>query len=390
MNNDNDSWQSGIRFEEKKKSKRIFRMLGIALIAFFSASIGGIFGGYYVKKSYAPSYYGGSNVNNNIGNIIKTDNDSNLNVNVKESNLPKNSITKATEIIGPAVVGVDNNAKTWQGGTALQGSGSGIIFDKSGYIVTNEHVIDGASNIYVTLSGGRKVTAKLIGKDSKTDLAVLKINLDNLPVAKFGNSSSIRVGDVALAIGNPIGEEFSGSVTVGVISALNRNIDVDGKEYKVIQTDASINPGNSGGALCNEAGEVIGINSLKISSAEGMGFAISINEAIPIIKAIMKNGYVSRPSLGIVSAFLDKDNAKFYNVPIGAYVQEIINVNVVNMTGLKVGDIIGKFDNIELKNDDDLPKIIDKHKVGDYISARVWRDGKNVNLKLRLVDSYGQ
>jgi len=389
MDNDNNSWQSGIRFTEEKKPKRFMRVLSIILVAFFSASLGGIFGGYYVKKTFNTSdnsaFREQSDVNSNLlqaNNVLSKD--------PETTTIPKNSITKVAELVGPAVVGIDNNVRTWQGGTALQGSGSGIIFDKRGYIVTNEHVIEGASNISVTLSGGRKVTAKLIGKDSKTDLAILKVDVDKLPVATFGNSSNVRVGDVAVAIGNPLGEEFSGSVTVGVISALNRSIDVDGRDYKVIQTDASINLGNSGGALCNEAGEVIGINSLKISSAEGIGFAISINEARPIIDAIMKNGYVSRPSLGIISQFIDQNNSDYYRVPIGVYVQEIMSNNSVDTSGLKAGDIIVSLDQTQIKSEDDLSGIIDKHKVGDFVASKVWRDGKEISLKLRLVDSYGQ
>lgn len=389
MDNDNNSWQSGIRFAEVKKPKRVLRAIGIILIAFVAASIGGVLGGYYVKKNYDTSYYGGFKNTESVQSDLKASNNI-LSQAPQSTELPKNSITKVAEIIGPAVVGVENNATTWQGGTALQGSGSGIIFDKRGYIVTNEHVIDGASNISVTLSGGRKIAAKLIGKDTKTDLAVLKVDVNNLPIAKFGNSSSVRVGDVAVAIGNPLGEEFSGSVTVGVISALNRSIDVDGRDYKVLQTDAAINVGNSGGALANEAGEVIGINSLKISSAEGIGFAISINEARPIIEAIMKNGYVSRPSLGVISQFIDVDNASFYNVPIGVYVQDMIKDNGMITSNLKVGDIIVSLDRVAIKSEDDLPTIVDKHRVGDTIRATVWRSGKNLKLKVKLVDSYGQ
>lgn len=389
MSSDNDSWQSGIRFAEEKKPKRIFKVIGIILIAFFSASIGGIAGGYYVRKYYNTSFYENNKNQDNAQYNGKIGEDDILNSGSRADS-DKNSITKVAELVGPAVVGVDNNIRTWGGGMALQGSGSGIIFDKRGYIVTNEHVIAGASNISITLSGGRKISAKLIGKDSKTDLAVLKVNVDNLPTAKFGNSSDVRVGDVAIAIGNPLGEEFSGSVTAGVISALNRSIDVDGREYKVIQTDASINSGNSGGALCNEAGEVIGISSLKISSAEGIGFAISINEAMPIIQSIIKHGYVSRPSLGIISQFIDGNSAQFYGVPVGVYVQSIMDEDVINTTGLKTGDIIVSFDGIVLKNEDDLQNIIERHKVGDGVNAKVWRDGKSVDLKLKLIDTYGQ
>jgi serine protease Do len=385
---DNNLWESGIRFAEVKKPKRYAGVIGVLLLTLFSAAIGGIIGGYYVKKSVNVSYYGF-----NQDDSLQDENKqikNNLSKNPETETLPKNTITKVAETIGPAVVGVNSNTTTWNGGIALLGSGSGIIFDKRGYILTNEHVIEGATNISVTLSGGRRVAAKIIGKDSKTDLAILKVDVDNLPVAKFGNSTGMRVGDVAVAVGNPLGEEFSGTVTVGVISAVNRNIEYDGRNYKLIQTDASINAGNSGGALCNEAGEIIGIITLKIKSLEGMGFAISINDARPIIEGIMKNGYVKRPSLGIISQFIDESTSVFYSVPVGVYVQDVVKDDGRDSIGLQSGDIIVSFDNKQLESDGILSELVSKHKIGESITARVWRDGKVKKMKVKLVDSYGQ
>jgi serine protease Do len=378
MDYNNNSWESGVRFVEERRPKKVIRFLSLLFIVFFSASIGGILGGYYVKKNYVGASINPQNIQSYTSN--------NLTSKVETATLPKNSITKVAEAVGPAVVGISNNVKTW-GGVTKQGSGSGIIFDKAGYIVTNEHVIDGASSVTVTLSGGRSVPARIIGADAKTDLAVLKIDVQNLPVAKFGDSSKVRVGDTAIAIGNPLGEEFAGSVTVGVISALNRTMDVDGRKYKVIQTDAAINPGNSGGALVNEAGEVIGINSLKIGDAEGMGFAISINEAKPIIEALMKNGYVPRPSIGIYQLFIDEEMADQYNVPIGSGVQEVIIGSGAEASGLKPGDVITAIDGVQLKKDGQLQDILEKHKVGDTVTLKVWRDGRYINIKVRLGDS---
>lgn len=377
MESNNNSWGSGVRFVEERKPKRFVRLLGLILIIFFSASIGGILGGYYVKKSYITPNY----------NQDLTKEGSNLSQSPNTADIPKNSITKVSEIVGPAVVGVDNNGRTWGGGTALQGSGSGIIFDKSGYIVTNHHVIEGANSVSVTLSGGKKVSAKIIGGDSKTDIAVLKIDAENLPVAKFGDSSKVRVGDTAIAIGNPLGQEFAGSVTTGVISALNRTINTDGKEYKVIQTDASINPGNSGGALCNEAGEVIGINTLKLKSAEGMSFAIPINEAKPIIEALIKNGYVSRPTLGIGYTIISPEMSEQYNIPIGAGIQQVNRGGAAEAAGIKVGDIMTHFDGKEIKEINTLGDILKEHKVGDEINAKIWRDGRSYDIKIKVGDS---
>jgi len=182
---------------------------------------------------------------------------------------------------GPCIVGVNVTAQS-QGffGQVVQtqGSGSGIIMSSDGYIVTNDHVVDGATSVNVILYNGDSYTAKVIGVDTTTDLAVIKIEpKDTLQYAEFGTSSELQVGDLAVAIGNPLGQDFAGTVTVGFISALNRTVQVDGRTYNLIQTDAAINEGNSGGALINQQGQVIGINSVKISSAEGMGFAIPID-----------------------------------------------------------------------------------------------------------------
>jgi serine protease Do len=383
-NFNNNSWESGVKFVEERKSKRVLRFLSLLFIMFFSASIGGVLGGYYVKKSYGDSFYGNPNIQS-----YNSTSANNLESETETADIPKNSITKVAEMVGPTVVGINNNVRTWGGGTALQGSGSGIIFDKNGYIVTNEHVIEGATSVTVTLSGGRKVTAKIIGADAKTDLAVLKVDAKDLPVAKFGDSSKVRVGDTSIAIGNPLGEEFAGSVTVGVISALNRTMNVDGRTYKVIQTDAAINNGNSGGALLNEAGEVIGINSLKLGEAEGMGFAISINEAKPIIEALMKNGYVARPYLGVVYIYLDKDLAAEYDVPQGIGIREVTAGSSADEAGVKPGDVILAFDGVELKKEGALQENLEKHKVGDIVNLKIWRNGKTIDLKLTIGDSKG-
>lgn len=171
-----------------------------------------------------------------------------------------------------------------------RGTGSGVIYDKSGLIATNNHVVEGASEIIVSLTDGRSVKGKVLGADAATDLAVVKIDENNLPVADFGDSSTLQVGEPAIAIGNPLGLEFRGSVTAGVISALNRSIQLGERKFDLIQTDAAINPGNSGGALVNAEGEVVGINSAKIavSGVEGIGFAIPINSAKPILDELAK------------------------------------------------------------------------------------------------------
>lgn len=378
---ENNSWESGIKFVEEKKPRKIARFLSLIMVVFFSGSIGGIIGGYYVKNNYIPE--SSSVVNNqlNSGNPVQT------------SNLPETSISKVAEMVSPAVVGVTNYADSWGfgsawGGTSESGTGSGIIFDSKGYIVTNYHVINGAQKITVTLPGGKKVDAKMIGGDEAVDLAVLKIDeIKNLPVAKFGDSSKVRVGDTAIAIGNPLGEEFAGSVTSGIISALNREITMNGEANKYIQTDASINPGNSGGALCNAAGEVIAINSIKVGSAEGMGFAIPINTAKPIINELINKGKVSRPYLGIGYVFIDQYSAKDWNVPIGVGIKNVTKNSPAEQAGLQADDIIVAFDGTEIKDENTLKNVLKNHKVGDEVSAKLWRNGKYSEVKIKLGDS---
>lgn len=319
-------------------------------------------------------------------------------------------ITNIAKIVSPAVVGIDTSVSYSNGfRSALvpQGSGSGIIFSPQGYIVTNNHVVDGASKITVNLSDGRKFPAQLIGKDTKTDLAVLKINAPNLPVAKFGDSSKLQVGELAVAIGNPLGESFAGTVTSGIISGLNRNLQSDYGPVKLIQTDAAINPGNSGGPLVNSKGEVVGITSVKLTSTgggsntqdpfgmiqsqgtpvEGMGFAIPINEAKPIIDQLIKRGYVERPMIGISAQTVTPQDSQQYNIPVGVYVAQVQQGSGADNAGLQAGDIITNIDNTKIKTFEDLQNILNKHKVGDTINVTYWRNGKTLTANIKLQSS---
>ncbi|OFI06578.1 serine protease Do-like HtrB [Clostridium acetireducens DSM 10703] len=354
---------------KSSRRKRIRSSFKILVIIIISAVIGGISGAYIVNNKYQSMDYNQWN---------QFDNSSEKNV----SNAPKSSITKVAETVGPAVVGISKKAQGFFGVEDVE-SGSGIIFDVNGYIVTNNHVIKGADKVTVKLSNGKILEAKVIGTDPRSDLAVIKVEAKNLPVAKFGDSSKVRVGDKAVAIGNPLGEEFAGSVTSGIISALNRKIQYGGAIYKVLQTDAAINPGNSGGALCNEYGEVIGINSLKIGSeknVEGMGFAIAINEAKSIIKSLMEKGKVSRPYLGIYgqSVISEKNNVQ------GVYVNEVIDGSGAKAAGIQVGDVVIELDNKKINRFEDLAEILDNHKIGDAISCKIWRNGKTLNKNIIL------
>lgn len=381
------SWQSGIKFIEEKRSRKLFKGFFFIIAVMMAASIGGVVGGYYVKSYYDTSYY------DNLNKYSFNDDDS-LNTsaenNKSSTKVAQSTVSKVAEKIGPAVVGVDNHLSTWGNGSVLQGSGSGIIFDKRGYIVTNDHVIEGSTSVTITLSGGKKIPARVVGRDTSTDIAVLKINAINLPVAKLGDSSNIKAGDTAIAIGNPLGEEYAGTVTVGVISAVNRKLNVDGREYGIIQTDAAINSGNSGGALCNANGEIIGINRLKLNDADGMGFAIAINEAKPVINALMAKGYASRPFIGISGSFVDDEKAKIYGIPVGIYVQDVYTGSSAEEIGLRYGDVVVSFDSTSLSKIEDLNTILAKHKVSDIVPMRVWRQGTYFNVKIRIGNSFGQ
>ncbi len=297
------------------------------------------------------------------------------------------------ENVGPAVVGITNMRGHDFFNNPIMSSGSGVIFDKdNGYVVTNFHVIEGANNIQVSLDDGNFYEANLIGHDRDTDLAVLQINADNLPEARLGDSSKLRVGEMAVAIGNPLGGDFARSVTAGVISALDREITVatsGGEEItlQVLQTDAAINPGNSGGALVNSQGEVIGINSVKIARAdvEGMGFAIPTNVVKPIIDQLIEQGYVSRPFIGIFDfREITPQMAEWYNLPEGIYVGGIVSGGPAAASGMRPGDVIIEIQNTTIRTFEDLQQILRSHGVGDEVSITVIRDANRVELKVTL------
>lgn len=304
--------------------------------------------------------------------------------------------------VGPAVVGIINKASLSSYGNIFgyygnsnqnqqqeveQSSGSGVVISQDGYIVTNNHVIDGASEIVVIMNTGDEYTAKLVGKDSKTDLAVLKIEASGLTYATLGSSSDLRVGDTAIAIGNPLGQEFAGTTTQGIISGLNRTVTVDNKQLTLIQTDAAINPGNSGGALVNAYGELIGINTAKISSStlEGLGFAIPIDEAKPVISDLIDNGYVTgRPVIGIGGRSVTEKDAQAYNLKVGVYVSSMTESSPAYMAGVKIGDIITECNGTKVETVEDINTIKNKFKPGDKLKIKVYRQGSYKDITIVL------
>jgi serine protease Do len=325
-------------------------------------------------------------------------------------------ITEVVEKVSDAIVGVINiqqinNFSRQDMQNMEQGTGSGVVFEKKdgkAYIVTNYHVIEGAKEVEVALGNGERVKAELVGADALTDLAVLSIDDKYVStVAEFGDSDAIKTGEPAIAIGNPLGLDFSNTVTMGIISAKERSIEVqNGWELNVIQTDAAINPGNSGGALVNIAGQVIGINSLKIAQygmqsgllasgtpVEGMGFAIPINDAIPVIEELMNHGKVSRPFMGVqlldlvaIDSYHWQNTLKLpEDVKQGVVITAVEPLSPADKAGLQERDVIVAIDGEAIANGGDLRQYLYKQaKIGDTIKVKVYRDGLPLDVELTL------
>ena len=305
--------------------------------------------------------------------------------------------TAIAKKVKPSVVGIVvyvNSGRQYQ----MYGQGSGIIMSTDGYIISNAHVFtteDGSlvNSIQVYLDNEESYGAELIGIDTRSDLAVIKIKANNLTKAEFGDSSTVEVGERVLAIGNPNGMELAGSVTGGIVSAVNRNIKSSSSGFSMtcIQTDAAINPGNSGGALVNAYGQVIGINSSKIvaSEYEGIGFAIAINEAKPIVDSLVANGFVKgRVKVGITYQEIDKFTAALNDVPMGLLVVSIDSTLDVAKSGLQVNDIITKMDDKETTTTEDVTEFLRTKKPGETVKMTVYRStslGKSSTLTINVV-----
>lgn len=301
-------------------------------------------------------------------------------------------IVAAVKKAGPAVVGITQKsyARDFFGNIReVGGTGSGVIFDAQGYIATNNHVVENAKEIIVNLPDGRSFPGKLLGTDKRTDLAVVKIEAENLPVAQFGDSSTLMVGEPAIAIGNPLGLEFQGSVTVGVISALNRGLEglYDG-EVQLIQTDAAINPGNSGGALVNADGEVVGINSAKIvkNGVEGIGFSIPVNTALPILRELAESGTVAKPYMGVM--LVDKEASEKMGLGLelkkGIFIPRMAGDGPAYKAGVRPLDILLQFNGKEVNTAKELRQELAKCKVGDKVKIVVLRGDNQLELTMTI------
>lgn len=357
---------------KKKKGKGTFKVIALALIA---GLIGGTIGSgsvYYLTKDKIQ------------GNKVITANPQTFSTDSEAL-----TASEAFEKVAPAVVIVSVSGVIDYSGIIPQeteGIGSGFIINEEGYILTNYHVIEGAKEVTVTLSDGNEAKAKVVNYDSNRDVAMLKISDDTVKVpavAELGDSDALKPGEQVIAIGTPLSKEFNQTVTSGIVSAVNRNVETSsGQQVNLIQTDAAINPGNSGGPLVNTKGEVVGINNMKIASdsVEGIGFSIPINEIKDRIEAL------SKPilNLGISIREITSDLSKQLKLEEGLYIVEVTEFSPAEKAGLKGGDLIVKFDGKRIKTFEELKEIRDTKEEGDIVSVEVIRNGETKTFNVQL------
>jgi len=388
FNNSNDSnnevektyiYDTSFTVEKPVKQKRNGKFGAYIAIALICSLLGGAVGG-------TITYTIMNNSNNiNITTKPQTDNDTSAPVtNTSSMNIPEIAKKVSPAVVGVATKTISSNFFGWQF-EPQEGIGSGFIFNESGTVLTNYNVIKGASEVKVIFHNGKEVSAKVVNYKEDADLAVLKITekVEMPGVLEFGDSDALEVGEQVVAIGNPLGKEFSGSVTTGIISALNREMKFeDGKTLKLIQTDTAINPGNSGGPLINSKGQVIGINTAKIGKqgVEGLGFSIPINEVLNkldnLTKPVLK--------LGISCINLNEELAKANKLPVGIYIEKVESLSVAQKGVLQPGDVIVKFANKKVGTVQEINKIKDSYKEGDVVPVEFIRDGKTMTANLKL------
>jgi len=302
------------------------------------------------------------------------------------------SITQIVAQGKPAVVAIDTEttvATPFGRNSVIPSAGSGFIISADGYVVTNHHVISGAQSVQVTLDNGDTYKASLVGSDPANDIAVLKIDGADLPTVQLGDSSDLEVGELAVAIGNPLGQ-LSGTVTAGIISALDRTITVDGQDMMLLQTDAAINAGNSGGALFNSFGEVIGINTAKNSGSgiEGLGFAIPIDHAEPIIEQLIEKGSVPEPPrIGIYTQDVTAEMAQQYDLPEGVYVVQVGEGSPAAAAGIQRGDVIIAINGQETLTTSAINAVKNSLQAGDTMNLTIIRDGEKLEIPVVLAEA---
>ena len=379
----------------KKKKKFNGKRVARSAVALVLAAAMGFAGGFVGAK------FGGSGkvVIQQVASSSTADSASGSDSSITAASSNGSSLTteQVADLVSPSVVVITTEQVvysqwSWYGQNQVEsGAGSGVIISSDGYILTCAHVVDGASTITVTI-GDKDYTATLVGEDTTSDIAVIKIDADGLTPATVGNSDSLKVGQSVMAVGNPLGE-LGGTVTGGMISALNRSVTIQGSSsvntMSLIQMDASVSPGNSGGGLFNMNGELVGIVNAKSSSsdAEGLGFAIPINDAIKVAQELLENGYVTgRPYLGITYlAVTDAQTASQLGVnAYGVYVVEVVKGGPAEKAGLQAGDRIVSVDGTEIASKDDLGTLMQKHAAGDTLSITIAREGQMQTVNVTL------
>lgn len=384
INNDivNDNIQNNFEEDKNKvntpnKRKTSYGVIVIALI--LTSIISGFAGGYIAINS-----------KKTVGLHTATNTASNVNLTNQSNGLSIPNIVSNTEntVVEISVTSMSNNP--FFGSTSSNSSGSGVIVNEDGYIVTNNHVVENASNITVTLKSGSKYEAKIIGTDPSTDLAVIKIEEKGLQPAVLGDSSNVVVGELAIAIGNPLGQ-LGGTVTEGIISALDREINVGNETMTVLQTSAAVNPGNSGGGLFNSQGQLIGIVNAKSSgnssgtSIEGLGFAIPVNTVKEVVTQLIENGKVSgRPFIGLNVHDIQENNLYGTIFKKGVYVVSTVPNSPASKAGFLSGDRIVKFGDKQIDSYNDIKSVINSKKVGDVVKVEIIREGKTMTLDLTI------
>ena len=307
-------------------------------------------------------------------------------------NIPQEGGLSLQQIYNKSIPSVVSISCTAYGSAS---SGTGVVLTKNGYIVTNYHVVENATEIFVTFHDETRLQAALVGADAVSDLAVLVVSAEDLIPAELGNSNSLRVGDSVAAIGDPLGEQLRGTMTDGIISAINRDITTGGRTMTLIQTNAALNSGNSGGPLLNCYGQVIGINTMKIgdtmstAGVEGLGFAIPSATVKEVVDQLIQQGYVSgRPALGFQCEELSIFYQMYYRLPEGLYITEVTEGSNAAYTGIQKGDILLALDGIRVTDVDSLNTILYGHQTGDSVSAVLYRKGRQYSVTLVLGEAH--
>ena len=371
--------------QEMKPVKKNRMSLKITALALCCALVGGAVGGGVV---WGVTRSGGSSTEMNVSSRPATQ----VSINTVDGQTPMSDAevyaANANSVVSINVTGTSGTNFFGQP-VQTASAGSGFVLTKDGYIVTNYHVVKDADTVKVTMYNGDEYDAKYVGGDEDYDIAVIKVEAADLQPVTLGNSDNLNVGDHVLAVGNPLGE-LTFSMSGGMVSCVNRAINVDGTPFNMIQTDASINPGNSGGPLFNQYGEVVGIVSAKYSSyssesVEGLGFAIPINDVIAMIQDIMTNGYVTnKPYLGITGGTMTSQMAAQYRYDVteGVFVYSVEEGSAAAQAGLKMGDVILKVDDTEIESMEDLTAVKKQYSAGDTVSLTIYREGQETTVEL--------